>query len=176
MNRIAVVGNIAAGKTKLSRKLAEIYDLPLTHVDSIQFSKDLQIRPLAETRPILTAIENQERWLIDGYGPLDLIEKRFAKADCVIFIDFPIWRHYWWLLKRQLGNLFSPRLELPVGSFEFTLAHTKKLIKTIHQMHTKMRPELLRIFAREPLCQKMVHIRTLDQWNYIFKNGILEKK
>lgn len=170
--RIVVVGNIAGGKTALSRRLAEIHGLPLTHVDSLQFLPGMKIRPLNETRQTLREISEGGAWLIDGYGPLDLIEKRFQAADHVVFVDLPIWRHYWWCTKRQLQNFWSRREELPEGCDERTWEHTKKLYKTLWQMHTKMRPELLRIFARENLRGKMIFVRSLRDWHRLAAQGV----
>jgi len=173
--KIVVVGNIAGGKTLLSRQLARIHNIPLTHVDSLQFLPGMKIRPLDETRSVLRAAADQPQWLIDGYGPLDLIEKRFQLADHVVFVDFPIWRHYWWCTKRQLTNLWKPRQELPEGCDELTVAHTKKLYKTLWQMHTKMRPELLRIFARDNLKNKMIYVRTIAEWQELAGKGLNSK-
>ena len=170
--KIAVVGNIAGGKTRLSRALAGRYQLPLTHVDTLQFLPGMKMRPLPETRKSLLTVTAQDKWLIDGYGPLDLIEKRFQAADRVVFIDFPIWRHYLWLTKRQIANLWSRRPELPQDCHELTWEHTLKLYKTLWQIHSKMRPELLRIFSRETYREKMIFVRTVQEWREIFKNGI----
>jgi adenylate kinase family enzyme len=170
--KITVVGNIAGGKTRLSQVLAARYQLPLTHVDSLQFLPGMKMRPLLETREALLAATAQDKWLVDGYGPLDLIEKRFQAADVVVYVDFPIWRHYWWLSKRQVSNLWSRRAELPEGCSELTWEHTRKLYKTLWQIHTKMRPELLRIFARKNLHEKVLIIRTMKQWNDLFEKGL----
>jgi adenylate kinase family enzyme len=174
--KIVVVGNIAGGKTKLSRRLAHLHGVPLTHVDTLQFLPGMKIRSLGETRRLLKAVTDQENWLIDGYGPLDLIEKRFQLADHVVFVDFPLWRHYWWCTKRQIQNLWSRRQELPEGCNELTVEHTKKLYKTLWQMHTKMRPELLRIFARENLKNKMIYVRTLQEWKILAEKGLITSK
>lgn len=170
--KIVVVGNIAGGKTVLSRRLSEIHGVPVTHVDSLQFLPGMKIRPLVETRKMLLEAMAASSWLIDGYGPLDLIEERFQKADVVIFVDLPIWRHYWWCTKRQLGSLFRQRRELPEGCREANWSHTKKLYRTLWLMHTKMRPELLKIFARENLRHKMIYIRHLRQWRQLAKQGV----
>lgn len=171
--KIAVIGNVCGGKTALSRALAEIHQLPLTHVDSIQFLAGMRIRPHQESIAVLRDIQNQDRWIIDGYGPLDIIEKRFQAADQIILIDFPLWRHYWWCLKRQISILWSGRrAELPEDCDERSLKHTFKLFKTIWQMHTKMRPELLRILSRENLKNKTKVIRKLSQWKKLFRTGL----
>ena len=163
--KIAVIGNAGAGKTTLSRRLAKIYELPLYHVDTYQFLPDLQMRPFKETVEILIPLQEQDSWIIDGFGPLDILEKRFALADQIIFIDFPLWRHYFWATKRQFQSLGSPRSELPKGISELNLQHVLKLYKTIRQVHEKMRPELLRILERPQNREKLLLIRTLPQWN-----------
>src|SRR4051794_21063442 len=95
-HKVAVIGNGGGGKSTLSRRLAEIHQLPLTHVDSVQFLAGLNVRPLDQTRPLLNDLADAPRWLIDGFGPMDVIARRFEQADRIVFVDFPLWRHYWW--------------------------------------------------------------------------------
>src|SRR6476469_9572348 len=102
----------------------------------------MKIRPLPETRAALNEITAQENWLIDGYGPLDMIEKRFGLADVVVFIDFHLSRHIWWCTKRQIQSFWSKRSELPEGCNEATWEHTVKLFKALWRVHKQMRPEL----------------------------------
>lgn len=170
--KIAVVGNAGGGKTVLSRRLGQRLNIPVTHVDSIQFLPGMIIRPHQESINVLLEVQSTKDWIIDGYGPLDILIKRFEVADRIIFVDFPIWHHYWWCTKRQIQNLWSPRQELPSGCDERSWAHTWKLFKTLWRTHKKMRPELLRIFSREAFAKKVVFIRTMSEWNKIFKNGL----
>lgn len=172
MKKIAVIGNACGGKTLLSLSLAKMYQLPLTHVDSIQFMPGMTIRPYRDSIQILAEIQNLEAWIIDGYGPLDILEKRLQLADHVVFIDLPIWRHFWWCTKRQIKNLFSKRVELPEGCSEASYSHTVKLYKTIWGVHQKMRPEMIRILNRENLKSKVRFIQNLEDWNIVFREGI----
>lgn len=169
--KIAIIGNAGGGKTTLSRRLAQLHNLPLTHVDSIQFVAGLKIRPFAESIALLTEIQNQQTWIIDGYGPLDIIQKRFHLADKIVFIDFPLWRHYWWCTKRQIKSLWQQRAELPSGSREASWAHTVKLYKTLWRVHKQMRPELMRILARDSFRGKVISINTPKQWRQLFREG-----
>ena len=172
MKRICVIGNAGGGKTVLSRRLAEIYHLPVFHVDQIQFLPDLSIRPLDETRQVLQEWIAQEKWIIDGFGPLDLLEKRWQEADQVILIDLSLWRHLWWCTKRQIKNLWlQKRAELPEGSREFNWAHTRKLYQSVWEIHYKMRPELLRILSRDSLKHKVLLISNLKQWRNVFESS-----
>lgn len=170
--KIAVIGNACGGKTRLSRRLAEIYGLPLIHVDRLQYAENLQLKPFKETIHLLLLEQQKASWIIDGFGPLDILEERLKRADLIVMVDLPVWRHYFWAFKRVLKNIFTgQRSELPPNSSERNIQHIVKLFKTIRQIHTKMRPEMLRILNRDVLKQKTILIRDLDQWSSIYKDG-----
>ena len=163
--KIAVIGNAAGGKTRLSRELANFYQITPTHVDSIQFGPGMTIRPHADTRAALEVVASQDNWIIDGYGPLDIIEKRFSQADQIILIDLPIARHLFWFGKRQLFSLWSPRRELPPGCKELSYRHSAKVIKSMWSMHREMRPELIKILARPQYNPKVTIIKSVRDLN-----------
>ena len=156
----------------LSRRFGKITGVPVTHVDSIQFLTGMQVRPYQESIVIIEKIQNQKAWIIDGYGPLDILEKRLALADMIIFIDFPIWKHYWWCTKRQIIGIWRLRQELPPGCSENSWSQTLKLFKTIWKVHRQMRPEMIRILNREKLARKVIWVRTQSEWNGLFKRGV----
>ncbi len=145
--KICIIGNVCSGKTTLAKKISEFTKISVTHIDSIQFQKDLTIKPYQQTIETLEVIQSQSQWIIDGLGPFDLLEKRFQQADKIILIDPSIWHCYSLLVYRQLKNIFFPREELPLGANEIGWKHTVKLFKTIHKIHYGMRPELLRILT-----------------------------
>lgn len=173
MPKIAVIGNAGGGKTTLSRHLARHQQLAIYHVDQFQFLPGLQIRPHQETIKMLSDIQRKNDWLIDGYGPLDILIQRLELSDHIIFIDFPLWRHYWWSLKRQFKSLWSPRQELPEGCSEATFKQTYKLFRTIWKVHHLMRPELLRILNRDHLRGKVRIIRTYAEFVQLCNKGRL---
>jgi adenylate kinase family enzyme len=172
IQKIAVIGNAGGGKTVLSRALSKTHGLPLTHVDTVQFVAGMKVRPHRESIQLLNAVQSQDTWIIDGYGPLDILENRLAAADQIVMIDFPLWRHYWWCTKRQFKNLWSKRKELPQDFNEATWEQTIKLYKTLWRVHRQMRPELLRILNRENLRQKVIFVRTLREWKQLYASGL----
>ena len=172
VQRVAVIGNGGGGKTTLSRRLSALHGLPLTHVDSIQFLPGLQRRPEPDTRTKLNAIAAGPAWLIDGFGPWDVMEARFRAADHIVFVDFPLWRHYWWCAKRQLQSLARPRSELPEGCDEATLAHTWKLAKILWRVHRQLRPKFIALFSEPELAPRVRHIRDLMAWNLLYTHGL----
>lgn len=172
IRKVAVVGNIAGGKTKLSHRLAKLHGLPLFHVDSVQFLPDLKMRPSHESASLISKIESQDTWLIDGYGPLELIENRFSKADRVVFIDLPLWQHLWWYTKRVGKSIFFQRAELPEDCRELNFTHIKRLFKSILRMHKQMRPELVKIFSQKKLKDKVITVRNQKEWWSLYSNGL----
>lgn len=172
MKKVAVIGNACSGKTRLSRVLAQRYSLPLTHVDSIQFLPGMKLRDPSETRKILEEVAEQDQWIIDGFGPLKIIESRFQKADIVVFIRFPLWRNYWWCLKRQVKGFFVKRAELPEDCFESTWSQSLKLGKTIWNVHFGMWPQLDRIFQQEIYRNKIVYVHNWAQLRRLSEMGL----
>ena len=169
-DRIAIIGNSCGGKTRLARNLAAHYRLPLIHVDQVQFMTGLKFRPYQESIQILQKEQEQQRWIIDGFGPLDILQKRLELAELIIMIDLPLWQHFFWATKRVLKSIFTgQRKELPANSSERNLKHVIKLYKTIYQIHTKMRPEMLRILSREHLQSKTLLIQDTNELNKLFK-------
>lgn len=172
--KIAVIGNACGGKTRLSRRLSELYQIPVTHVDSFQFLPGMKLRDLQETRNWLKSACELDEWIVDGYGPLDVLEDRLRVAEAIVFIDLPLRIHYWWACKRVLQNFFRRRSELPVGCSELNREHILKLFKTIHRIHYKMRPEMLRILARPEFLNKTFQLKSKSAVNQFYRHGVLQ--
>jgi adenylate kinase family enzyme len=165
IQKIAVIGNAAGGKTTLALSLGQKTGLPVFHVDSFQFLPGMIIRPHLETLAWLRQIQSQDRWIIDGYGPLDILQERLQQADLIVLIDLPLTRHFLWALKRQVRSLWRPRQELPVGCSDLSFAQTRKLFRTIWKQHHLMRPELLRILQKQDHASKTKKIRSISDFS-----------
>jgi adenylate kinase family enzyme len=146
--RIAIIGNAGGGKSTLARKLGTTLDLPVTHVDSVQYRSGWQRTEAAECDRILDGVANADRWVIDGFGSDASIEQRIAIADTVVFVDFPLWRHYWWAGKRQWAARQGQRSELPENCPEFSFGHTRKLFAVMWLVHHEYTPWFRTLLAR----------------------------
>lgn len=165
--RIAIIGNGGGGKTTLARLIAQRHGLPLTHVDSIQYLAGMKIRDSRETGQILNQIAETDSWIIDGFGSLEVMEKRFMLAEQIVFVDFPLWRHYWWCAKRQIHSVRSPRRELPAGCNEATIVYTLTLFKILWRVHWQIRPKLISLFERPDMKAKIIRISNLIEWKKV---------
>ncbi|PZD74346.1 hypothetical protein C1752_01431 [Acaryochloris thomasi RCC1774] len=108
MQKVAVFGNAGGGKSRLSKKLADITGLPLYVLDKIKYQTGGAEVPEAEFQQFHQEILATERWIIDGFGSLDMLWERLDTADTLIYIDLPLPLHFWWVTKRLLTGFFSP--------------------------------------------------------------------
>jgi hypothetical protein len=118
----------------------------------------MKLRDPAETRQILTELSQSESWIIDGLGPLKILEERLQRSDLIYLLRIPLWRNYWWLCKRQLRGLFARREELPENCFESTPGQTLKMIRNIWNVHHGLWPQLDRILKSDQYKNKVILI------------------
>ena len=50
----------------------------------------------------------KDEWVIDGFGCLETVWLRLEKADTLVYIDLPLYVHFWWVTKRFITGFFSP--------------------------------------------------------------------
>src|SRR5882672_8602148 len=115
MIRVAVIGNGGGGKSTMCRQLSRSLDIPNYSIDKIQFKPGWERTPEDEFREQHGQILAREKWIIDGWGPLEEIRRRFELADTVIFVDHSLLVHYWWAAKRQVQSIFRGYPDGPEG-------------------------------------------------------------
>lgn len=104
MERILVVGPCGAGKSTLAVELGERLDLPVHHLDQLHWHPGWVEGSTEDLQAQLAAITAGERWLIDGnYG--GTMAGRLARADTVVYLDYPVSL----CLRRLLGRLWTYR-------------------------------------------------------------------
>ncbi|GGY57471.1 hypothetical protein GCM10011297_32620 [Bacterioplanes sanyensis] len=62
------------------------------------------------------AILQTERWIMDGFGPINNFYQRLQAADTLIYIDLPYPLSYWFVTKRLLKALWQRPEGWPDGS------------------------------------------------------------
>jgi adenylate kinase family enzyme len=90
MKRVLVIGSPGAGKSTLATEIARRTRLPLIHLDRHHWRAGWVEADKAEWEPQVAALIAGESWVIDGnYG--GTLAARLARADTVIWLDFPVW-------------------------------------------------------------------------------------
>lgn len=159
MHKVMIIGNGGGGKTTLAYVLAEKHKLPLTEVDTLQFQPGWARTPEVELRQALREVQESDQWLIDGFGPWDQIEERARLADTIIFVDHPIWVHFWWACERQIA---AARGEQRVGGPQDCDLRevTKHMFETLWWVHEHLRPKLVAMVEQHQLTKTVVWIRS----------------
>ena len=164
MTRVAIVGNAGGGKSTLGRKLAAIHNLPFHSVDQIQWRPGWVAAPDQETGEKIDQIIASERWIVDGWGPWRSLEQRLAAADTIIFVDLPLWMHFWLAAERQIA---AARGEDRVDQLEGCdqLAVTKRLFEVIWHVDQVLKPRLEAMIERFKPGRNYWRITSLDALN-----------
>ena len=161
MTRVMVIGNAGGGKSTMCRALSSAHALPYFAVDKIQWKPNWVLTPDPEFTNAHEALLSQERWLIDGYGYWSSVERRISEADTIIFVDHPIWIHYWWATKRQFKSLVVGRPDGPEGCPMFPV--TIRLYRMMWWLHREMRPKLIAAIEARRDAARIIHIRSPKQ-------------
>lgn len=161
MTRVVVIGNAGGGKSTMCRALRAQTGLPCFAIDRIQWKPGWVRTPQAEFDRAHAALIGRDRWIIDGVGPWEAIERRFDACDTIIFVDHPVWRHFWWAAKRQVKAAFVGRPDGPEGCP--MLPVTFRLFSMMLWLHRELRPRLLEAITARGSSKRIIHIRSPRQ-------------
>ena len=116
-NRIMIIGSGGAGKSTLARQLGAALELPVIHLDTEYWRPGWVETPKDEWQRKVEALSLDDRWIIDGNysGTMHL---RLAKAETVIFLDYPWPLCLWRVLRRQTIYRGRTRPDLTPGCIE----------------------------------------------------------
>lgn len=88
--KIAVIGYSGSGKSTLAQTLGARYDLPVLHLDTVQWLPGWQERAEDEKlRLVSDFLASHDGWVIDGNYPSLCWERRMAEADRIVLLLLP---------------------------------------------------------------------------------------
>lgn len=112
IRRVIVLGNIASGKSYLTKHISHELKLPEYHLDKLYWRADWSHINHDEFIQKQDEIVTKDAWVIDGCFSEFGLETRFAAADVVFFLDMPPW----FCLKNALARRGNKRNDLPDGA------------------------------------------------------------
>ena len=114
MERILIIGCGGAGKSTLARQLGEKTGIPVVHLDKLYWRPGWQHVTREEFDEILDGVLVQDAWIMDGNFN-NTIQKRIARCDTVIYLDFSRFACLMGVLKRILTTYGTVRPDMGEG-------------------------------------------------------------
>ena len=155
MRRIAVIGNGGGGKSTLARALGKHLGISVHEVDEVQWLPGWRRAPLDDVVPILEGWAADDSWVIDGFGPWPVIDRRMSRADTIVYVDLPFRTHLWWSGKRQVVSLIRGR----AWGGQSAAPPSLLMFRTLRRVHA-MRPDLLELVTKNGRAARLVHLRS----------------
>lgn len=116
--KIAILGYSGSGKSTLAKFLGDKYQIPVLHLDSVQFIENWQERDRKEALALVREMMVQEDWIIDGnYTNFDQ-EERLEAADRIIFVQFSRWASLKRVITRRIRYHKQARPDMAPGCHE----------------------------------------------------------
>ncbi len=151
INRIAIIGISASGKSIFARELATKTGLPLIHMDQLFWKGNWEEVPEAEYLKKHQEIIHQDRWIIEGYVEESMAE-RLKRADLIIYLDYSGLVSAFRLFRRWLSHRNEARPELPKGALEtfknetfWKVLRRKERIRIENTLALARNPSVIRI-------------------------------
>ncbi len=111
-NRISIVGGSGSGKSALCNILSKELNLPVIHLDAINFNSNWVEIDKNERDKIISTKAEEDKWIIDGNYNKTLKE-RFNKADLIIWLDYSTFMQLKGIFKRYFKTRDNERPEIP---------------------------------------------------------------
>ena len=146
LSRIAVIGCPGSGKTTFAKRLGELLNREVIHLDKVLWGANWQMLPYDERQVIHSDIVSQDKWLIDGMWKSHLSE-RLDRATTVIFLDYKRCVSFNRAIARRIKYRGKQRDDIADGCLEKLDNYFLKYIWTFRR---KVRPLILQELARRP--------------------------
>lgn len=156
MERIMIIGSGGAGKSTMARELGQKLNLPVFHLDVVNWRPNWEIVPREQQIEIQKELVKQEKWIIDGNygGTMDI---RLERADTIIFLDFPRTLCLYRAIKRRFQYRNKTRPDMREGNKErFDL----EFYKWIWNFPKIQRPKIMEILSGLSTDKKVVVLRS----------------
>ncbi|OKH31543.1 adenylate kinase [[Phormidium ambiguum] IAM M-71] len=166
MKKVAVFGNAGGGKSTLSKRLSQITGLPLHPLDKIKFQSGGKEVPHEDYKRVHQEILDSDRWIIDGFGCMETLWQRLDAADSLVYIDLPLYVHFWWVTKRFITGYFKPPEGWPQNSP--MLKSSLSSYRVLWLCHQKLTPRYREYIKQAQSKKNVYHLRSTKQISQFF--------
>ena len=150
MKRILVIGAPGSGKSYFSKKLGQILNLPVIHMDNLYWNKNKESITREELIKKLKPFLRQEKWIIDG-NYHQTLKLRLKYASDVFFLNLSREE----CIKGILERVDQPRDDIP---WIETKEDAEELIKWTEDYEERTKEEEIALLNEN----KHVKVHTLN--------------
>jgi adenylate kinase family enzyme len=146
MRKILVIGSGGVGKTTFAKRLSNIINIDVIHLDTLYWNPGWVETPKTEWRKTVEALIERDSWIMDGNysGTLDI---RIEACDTVIFLDLATWICLWRVVKRSIQYRNRNRPDMAEGCQErFNL----NFILWVWNYKKRTRPKIVKLIEENP--------------------------
>lgn len=171
--KICVIGYAGAGKSSFARKLGELYQIDVCHIDTLQYAPGWVERNPKVRDSELSQVVDKENWIIDG-NYSRAVPKRFPDADQLFIFNFNRMKCLYGALVRRIQYHNKNRESMTEGNkerlnFEF-------IMWILFQSRTKKRKGFYQ-YLKSTFPDKVITFRKRAEVNaYLLSIGIQNLK
>jgi adenylate kinase family enzyme len=147
VERVVVLGPVAAGKSTLARAISVRTGLPVVYLDHLFWRPGWTPARRDEALRGLDEAITRDTWILDGNflaNGADGADRRFERADTVIFLDQSRLTCLWRVAKRIVRYRGQSRADLPEGCPE---SYDHSLLRWIWSYPKTDRPRVLELLV-----------------------------
>jgi adenylate kinase family enzyme len=146
MNRIMVMGvSAGVGKSTFARKLGELLDINVYHLDALYWKPNWVEASLEEFSASQQEIVTLDQWIIEG-NYSSTYDIRAQKADTIIYLELPLFVCLYRVFKRWVLNIGQTRPDMGTGCKEKLDYEFLKFICTTYYTRKKKMKNRLQAF------------------------------
>ncbi len=162
MKRIMILGSAGSGKSTIAKRIGEITDIEVIHLDTLFWAPGWIKVPSEEFENRVKNYVEKESWIMDGNysGVLDM---RLDDADTVIFIDVSRVKCLYRVIKRRFKYSGKTRSDLTAGCDEKL---DWEFVKWIWNFPKHSKPELLEKIEEKSKGKEVYYLKNKEDIDF----------
>ncbi len=165
MNKIAVIGSGGSGKSTFSRKLGNILNLPVYHLDTVYWNPGWIEKAKDKLESVVRELADNDQWIIDG-NYRSTMDIRLNSADTIIFLNMSTLLCTYRIIKRRFIFKGKKRPDMTEGCEEKL---DLEFVKWVLKFNKNERPKILEKLKNYE-DKKIIVLNNLREVDELLKN------